>query len=305
MLYVFSFIFGSAIGSFLGAILARMVPDENESRSFLHALSGRSTCASCAKILAWYELIPVLSFVVQRGTCRSCKAKIPRSVFLVELVTGTVFALIAWRFATWFPVHSAWSDLLPASWVMALIAGWWVVASLAILVAFYDALYFLIPTATLYLLIASAVCMDVLYWLLARTVLAFPSTGIVFSGTLAYLVGGSSFSLVRILEGCAWSVGLIGGAYLLTRGRGMGFGDVLIALAFGIMFGWPDALMVLFVSFVLGTVASVALLAMRRKTMKSLVPFGPFLMLGALTTILFGVTLTSWYLGLFPGLLMP
>ena len=304
MLYVFSFVFGAAIGSFLGAILSRMVPDGHEHRSFWKALAGRSQCASCAKILAWYELVSVLSFMVQGGACRSCKAKIPKSIFVIEAITGSVFALIAWRFATWFPVHSAWSVMLPAPWVGGLIAGWWVIASLAILIAFYDALYFLIPNVTLYALIAAAVAMNIVYVLMMRAVPAFPSPGIVFSGTLAYLIGGSTFSVLRILEGCAWSVGLIGGAYALTRGRGMGFGDVLIALAFGILFGWPDVLLVLFAAFVLGTVVSLFLLIARRKTMKSLVPFGPFLMLGALTTILFGVTLTSLYLGLFPGLLM-
>lgn len=304
MLYVFSFIFGSAIGSFLGAILSRMVPDEHNHRSFWKALSGRSQCASCAKILAWYELIPVLSFAVQRGVCRSCKTKIPKSVFFIELITGSVFTLIAWRFAAWFPLHSIWSDAVPASWVMGLIVGWWVIASLGILIAFYDALYFLIPNITLYFLIAAAAAMNGVYVLMAHAVPAFPTGGIVFSGTLAYLVGGSAFSWVRILEGCAWAVGLIGGAYVLTRGKGMGFGDVLIALAFGILFGWPDVLMVLFVAFVLGTGVSLILLVTHRKTMKSLVPFGPFLMLGALTTVVFGVTLTSLYLGLFPGLLM-
>ncbi len=81
----------------------------------------------------------------------------------------------------------------------------------------------------------------------------------------------------------------------------MGFGDVLIALALGILFGWPDIVAVLFVAFVLGTLVSLVLLAGRRKTMKSLVPFGPFLMLGALTTVLLGVTLTTVYLRVFPS----
>lgn len=301
MVYVFSFVFGAAVGSFLGVLLSRVVPDQESTVTFSRAMMGRSRCASCARTLAWHDLIPLLSFLAQRGRCRSCRARIPLQDLYIEIVTGSVFALLAWRFMALFPFQSQLSSALPAFWVAGLIAAWWYIAALCILIAFYDARYFLIPTVLLWNLIAAAVLANILYVFFLRFVPAFPETGILFSGTLAYLFGGSAYSWLRVLAGIGWGVGLIGGAFALSRGRGMGFGDVLIALALGILFGWPDIVAVLFVAFVLGTLVSLVLLAGRRKTMKSLVPFGPFLMLGALTTVLLGVTLTTVYLRVFPS----
>lgn len=124
-----SAILGLIIGSFLNVIIFRM----NTGRG----IGGRSMCLSCNRTLAWYELIPVFSFLVQRGKCRKCASKISWQYPLVELITGILFAGIA----LW--VHEPFAAVV-----------WAILVSLGMVIAVYDIRHKMIP---IYFLIAFAV----------------------------------------------------------------------------------------------------------------------------------------------------
>lgn len=282
----------------------RFTPDGQTRQSWWRTIQGRSHCDSCRRTLQWFELIPIVSFVWLRGMCRSCKAKLSWQYPIVELITGGAFALIAWRITSLLPFHMPFAPAVPAWWVMAFVACWWVIAALGIALSVYDILYYLIPNVLLYALIGAACAAQIISYVAARTVPAFPETGMLFSGNFAYVFGAAHMSLARIAIGLVCALAVIGGAFAVSRGRSMGFGDVLIAAAWGIAFGWPDIMIVLFVAFVSGTLVSVGLLWARKKTMKSMVPFGPFLIFGALTTVVAGDTLVTAYMRIFPNLFL-
>ena len=86
---------------------------------------------------------------------------------------------------------------------------------------------------------------------------------------------------------------------LVTKGRGMGMGDVKLALALGVFLGWPDIILAIVFAFIIGSVYGLAAIALGRERMKSAVPFGPFLALGAMILVLFGNDILSWYFSLF------
>lgn len=299
--YILSFLVGCAVGSFLNVVLDRVNPEHEGSTWSL--VQGRSHCDQCKKQLRWFELVPIVSFFMQAGKCRSCHARLSWHYPVVESITGVAFALIWWRITELLPFHMPNLVTVPQIWVLGFIFVWWVIVGLGILISAYDIKYYLIPNALLAALIVFA-CIAQTYAFVVRSVFSgFPDAGLMFTGNLVYMFGMEHMAFMRIIWGFACGLALIGGAYVFSRGKGMGFGDVLIAAAFGILFGWPDIAVVLFVAFVSGTLVSIGLLAMRKKNMKSMVPFGPFLIFGALTTMLVGDILVAGYLRVFPTLL--
>ena len=127
LIIVITGILGLIIGSFLNVIILRM----NTGRG----IGGRSQCFSCNKTLAWYELIPVVSYIIQRGKCRSCRTRISLQYPLVELVTGIAFAGVAWQ----VPFFDK-----PVSFI-----AWLTVISVSMIIAVYDIHHYGIPTKPL------------------------------------------------------------------------------------------------------------------------------------------------------------
>jgi len=299
--YILSFLIGCAVGSFLNVVIDRVNPEHEDSAWSL--VQGRSHCDKCKKTLQWFELIPIVSFFMQAGKCRSCGARLSRHYPVVEFITGAAFTLIWWRVTELLPFHMPNLAMIPQIWVLGFILCWWVIVGLGILISAYDIKYYLIPNTLLVALIVSA-CITQAYAFIARAIFSgFLDAGLMFTGNLVYMFGMERMAFMRIIWGLVCGLALIGGAFVFSRGKGMGFGDVLIAAAFGVLFGWPDIMVVLFVAFVSGTLVSIGLLAMRKKDMKSMVPFGPFLIFGALTTMLVGDILIAGYVRVFPILL--
>jgi len=121
-----------------------------------------------------------------------------------------------------------------------------------------------------------------------------------FLGSYALLFGGPSQPLWASALGAA-----VGGAFFVflvlgTRGRGMGWGDVKLALSLGFLFGWPDIALIVVIAFVCGSLVGLFYIARGAKTLKSQIPFGPFLALGAFITIFFGERIIDLYFKLFP-----
>ena len=285
--YALSFLFGSAIGSFINVLVYRWRQEQTPE-----PVDGRSYCDSCRRTLRWYELVPVFSFIFLRGKCRVCQEKIPRQYFAVELIAGIIFSFLFWRLSHFFPF--AYSTGFWA-WGAGLVVLWWLVAAVLIAIAAYDAKYYLIPDLFLALLIILGTLLNSYYWLLARLTPDFLASDIVFSGSFGYFMGRDSFSLVYAFWGALFCLGIIGIAYVLSRGRAMGLGDVFLAIGLGLVLGWPDALLGMFFGFVSGTVVSLGLILFKKKTIKDIVPLGPFLVFGAFVAVLFSDTIIQGY----------
>jgi len=216
-----------------------------------------SFCPHCQYSLSWYDNIPLLSFLFLRGRCRKCRAKIGVAHFLVELIFGLLF--VAYFY---FSLVSAWSWWQLAVGFLALVL--W----LLVLLSDYYFLEIYLPP----LIIGAAV-------ILILQLLAGVSP---WSLLLSVFIGAGFFAL----------------QYLLTRGRGIGSGDIWLGGLMGLVFpSWPLLLVAIFVSYIIGTMVSLILLAGRRKNLKSRLPLGVFLALGSLVALFAGSWLLSWYLG--------
>ncbi len=284
MLIVFLFIFGLVIGSFLNVVALRY--DSEKDVFDLKNLGGRSHCPKCGRTLAWHELIPIFSFLFLRGQCRTCHQKISPQYPIVEFLCGLI--LIS-------PVYfSAFGgDFYHQNYIVASI---WVLALLAfILLSLIDLKFYIIPDSiNIFLAILGLAKMVTLY-LADKTEYLYTS----FLGGYALLFSlQENFWINYIL---AALVGLVffGTIIYISKGRGMGMGDLKLITALGLLLGWPDILFVILFSFVIGGGVGVVLMLCKQKGMKDALPFGPFIVLGVLTTIFFGESLLKIYFSIF------
>lgn len=201
-----SLVLGGMIGSFLNVVVLRTA----SHRSFL---TGRSRCSHCGRTLAWYELVPLLSFAVLGGRCRTCKKILSLQYLLVELLTATTFVLVWQRFG----------------WSLLTVAGWMVTSTL-IIIAVYDAKWSLIPDSfTLALTIASVAALLV------------QPLDLISSG-LGIVVGCGLFLVQYLLSKGAW-VGsgdiFLGGALGLLLGWRMMLGALAVSYIVGALVTLP------------------------------------------------------------------
>lgn len=249
ILNFFLFLFGVSLGSFINVVSLRYDPGKS-LWSMVGRLStkNRSHCPHCQKTLAWYELIPIVSFAIQAGHCRSCGKKLSWQYPIVELLMGGLAVVIGERIS-------------PISLIglISLIFSLLLLASL-VAIALIDLRTSIIPDE---LIIISLV----LTFLTFLTSLADLKTVFYSSKTIGLLFGG----------------GVLTALWALGRGRWMGLGDGKLGAVLGLWLGWPGILLALAAAFISGTIVSVGLLISRKKTVKDAIPFGPFLVLGAIT----------------------
>ncbi|MCA1593617.1 MAG: prepilin peptidase [Acidobacteria bacterium] len=263
---------GAIIGSFLNVVIHRL-PRE-ESVVFPH-----SRCPSCEAAIHPYDNVPVLSWLVLRGRCRACRAPISPRYPAVEALTALLFALT-------FCLRSGLTLALPFDLIF--------VASVLALI-FIDAEHMILPDVItlpgfVFALVARALVPN-LYGVgfLADGYLAgWPVWAVSLAGAaLGALVGG----------GFLWLVG-----WLWERVRGveaMGLGDVKMMLMVGAFLGWPLTVLTIFLGVLTGSVAGIVIMFRRGRDMQMLLPFGIFLGIGAIFSMLFGQPLVEWYAGQF------
>ena len=283
MISLFVFIFGLAVGSFLNAFIYRLevhdglTSSKNGKRDLLSALvKGRSQCPLCAHTLAWQDLIPVLSFILLQGKCRHCRAKISFQYPLVELAIGFLFVGIFYSIMPWF--GQGMESLAEPSFLKAVeLLYLWTIASFLTVIFVYDLKHFLIPDKILYPAIGL-----VLFWQ-------------VF---LNFEIGENltKLSFFQMLFAGLGVAAFFFSIYLFSKGKAMGFGDVKLALFMGFFLSWPNILVALAVAFGTGAIVGLALICLKRKTMRSEVPFGPFLVLGTLVAFLWGGQAGNFYM---------
>jgi prepilin signal peptidase PulO-like enzyme (type II secretory pathway) len=280
---IFLGILGLLFGSFLNVVALRYQPDK--FLFDLKEIGGRSHCPHCGKQLKWFELIPLLSFLVQGGLCRSCGARLSFQYPLVELLSGLIFVLVPWRLGFLFPLYPNPYTLTPILWILVFLA--------LLLVALIDLRLRIIPDEINVFLII--VALPIIF-------LSSPSFGLTegsFIGHYALLFGsrGSIWPnhFVGLLAGLLFFLSLT----VFTWGKGMGGGDVKLAAALGFLFGWPDIAILSPLSFILGSFFALPLLLLGRRKRKDFMPFGPFLVLSSALIFLFGFQILDFYFHLF------
>lgn len=249
LIYLFIFLLGLIIGSFLNCIIYRLEHKKS--------LGGRSFCPRCKHILSWKDLFPVLSFAILRGKCRYCRRKISWQYPLVELATAVIFSLLAF--------------FLGGNGALDLIFIFYI-ASVLIVIFVYDLKHSLIPDKIL----LPAILISFFY----RLILDF---GMIWNYLFAAAISAGFFFVI----------------FLVSNGRWMGFGDVKLALFLGFVLGAPEIFLALFLAFLFGAIIGLILMAFKRKSIRSEIAFGPFLVIGAFLAILFSNQIIQWYLNLF------
>lgn len=260
-------VLGLAVGSFLNVLVYR-------GRSGM-TLGGRSMCLSCGKTLRWHELVPLFSYVIQRGRCRGCAARIPIQYPLVELSAAIVAGVFSWKYAV---------DLMHitleggVACILATIFFW---ILLAVLV--YDWRHQIIPDGWVALAATAGLAKISLMW--AGILPPFPPNIIFVEIPLWWhVVAGPALAAPFAL------------IWLFSRGRAMGLGDAKLIVALGWFLGLSQGLTAVVLAFWIATIPSVYLLFRRTSgyTMKSEIPFGPFLIVSAFLVAVAGFDLMNF-----------
>ena len=275
---VFSVVAGLGIGSFLNAVIFRLHTGESP-------LKGRSHCMNCGKTLSWYELVPVFSYIIQRGKCRECGTRLSPQYPLVEIATAGIFLLIV--------INSQLLSFNEFSVAQFLnIAFLFLISSGLIVIFVYDLKHYIIPDRILFPLIGIVF----LAHLLNILNFEFWSLGLVSDFAFRYLDFHSLINavLLGILSAIPFAA-----IHFISKGRAMGFGDVKFAFFMGVLLGYPAVLSAMFIAFVLGAIIGIVLMLAGKKSMQSKVPFGPFLIVGTFLSLFWGGELISFYLNLF------
>jgi prepilin signal peptidase PulO-like enzyme (type II secretory pathway) len=281
MWYLILFVFGLAIGSFLNVLALRY--DGDHFVLDPGVIGGRSYCPHCKRTLRWFELIPLVSFLAQGGTCRRCGARISWQYPAVEFLSACVFALVPWHFSGYVWLIPAGAYMIPGLWILAL--------EILLLITCIDLRLYIIPDE----LTAFLGVVAIFETIFAGAYLAVGQQS--FLGSYAVLFGSGIYGNLWLshIAGGIFGILFFGALALVTRGKGMGMGDVKLALPLGFLFGWPDIIAVCGAAFVIGALVGVILMARGQKSMKSAVPFAPFLALGAAAVFFFGAPVLQWY----------
>jgi len=276
--YVFVFVFGGIVGSFLNVVIHR-VPNE-ESIVF-----PNSACPKCKTAIKAYDNIPILSWLILGGKCRSCKAPISARYPAVEFLTACLFLLVYWQIGL--------SPILPVYLVF-------VAAMIALI--FIDAEHMILPNVITYPLLVLALLVRILFPIVFpenyfSDTQFFPAT--LFAEQPAWIV--SLFgAVVGALVG-GGSLWLVGAVWKALRGvDAMGLGDVKMMLGVGALLGWRLAFLSIFMGAFAGAVIGVIVIARQKdKDLQTQIPFGIFLGIGSILSLLFGEQLISWYIATF------
>ncbi len=268
------FVFGLVVGSFFNVIALRY-----DGENFLFnpkVIGGRSRCPHCHTTLRWFELVPLVSFIIQGGKCRHCKAFIGFRYPVVELLSGLIFLFVPLQRLFFFPNFPTISVL----WVFAF--------EIFLLIGYIDILLGIIPDELNILLFAVG--------LLETYKLAISgASNVSFLGLPAAFFGLQTNVWTNHFAAALFGAAFFGLLVIVTKGKGMGLGDVKLAFPLGFLFGWPDILILLMMTFVIGGVFGIFAVTGGSKTLKSQVPFAPFLMMGATVVFFFGATLFQAY----------
>jgi len=232
---------GACLGSFASVLIYRLYHDEP------NILLGRSHCCQTGKKLAWWELIPIFSWLFLRGRSRHTGKRIPVLYLILEIVFTATFITFTYQYLDWFNVDNLWK-ILPLM----------VTVFFALVLFFYDAQFMIVDRRISWLAIAV-----VLAWAVYQSW----GNGFDFETFKPFLIGGLiGFGFYYV-------------QYALSKGRWVGAGDQELGLFMGLALGWRDLLLALFMAYIIGALFScVYMMTKKGVTGKTALPMGAFLM---------------------------
>jgi prepilin signal peptidase PulO-like enzyme (type II secretory pathway) len=293
--YVLLFTFGLFFGSFFSVLILRY----GESKKFfdLKKISGRSRCPKCLHALSAKDLIPLFSFFYLGGRCAYCREKISFFYPFLEILSGFVFSGTPFFLNRFYGISDAyfWFGRANLEYYF-LIFLWLLVFISLLLIAMIDIRYYLIPNGlNLFLFVLGLILTFSLFYyseklqpfkysFLENYALIFsPTQNIILSHFLGSFLGGLFFFLL----------------VFFTGGKGIGWGDVKLALSLGMVFGLPDIALSIIAAFIFGGIVSLMFILLGIKKMKDKVPYAPFFLIGVLFTVLWGKEFISLYFNFF------
>jgi len=258
MLFLFAFIFGVVVGSFLNVCISR-IPNAQS------LVSPPSHCPKCKGPISFYDNVPLLSYLVLRGRCRSCLQQISSRYFFVELLMGLVAAALYYRFGLGFEFF----------------VGFIFVGALLV-ISFIDLDVRIVPDVISLPGIISGLAVSVI--------------GYFFIGSQPSIIPSPVSSVVGILVGGGF---LLATAWIyekLTGVEGMGGGDIKLLAMIGAFLGWPAIPITLYFASLVGSIVGIACMIWTGAGRRLALPFAPFLCSGAVVFIFFGQDLARFYL---------
>jgi len=228
----------------------------------------RSVCLHCGHKLAWYDLVPVFSWLQLQGKCRYCGRFIGWFELLIELGTATFFVVsyLSWPYGL--------TNVLDS-----ILFGLWLVAGVGLIILLsYDSKWFLLPNRVM-----------------------FPVIGLAAISASLHVIASPSpiETALSVMWACVILSGLYFVLYMVSRGEWIGFGDIKLGLALGLLLAdWKLALLALFMANLIGTAIALPALVTRKMGRNSRIPFGPMLILGWVLAGLYGNAIIEWYLGI-------
>ncbi|REJ78572.1 MAG: prepilin peptidase [Acidobacteria bacterium] len=272
--YVFTFVFGAVVGSFLNVVIHRVPREES-------IVFPNSACPNCGKAIKGFDNIPILSWLLLAGKCRNCKEPISFRYPAVELITALLWVLCFWQigFNAYLPVV-----IVFVTTMLALIS--------------IDAEHMILPNVITYPLLIAALLVRLIFPLTVGAlyftdILAFPMTYL--AGQPVWLISLAGAVLGGLFGG--GSLWLIGELWKRLRGvDAMGLGDVKMMFGVGALLGWRLTFLAIFIGAFSGAVAGVGYIAYQKdKDLQAQIPFGIFLGIGSIIAILFGESIIDWY----------
>lgn len=210
-------------------------------------ISGRSFCPKCKKKINWYDNLPIISFLFLSGKCRKCKKVIPLRYLIVELITGISFLLIYLNFENLYAI--IFLSIL---------------SLILIMIFFIDLENFIIPDSLNFIIMGLALLKNFLPNF--NTSLIHEINQSIIGGMVGYL---SIWLIIYLYK-------------TFKKIDGMGFGDAKLMAGIGLLFGWQSIPFILFVASILGLIFVVPSLIKKQKTMRTEIPFGPFIIAACL-----------------------
>ncbi len=291
---VIGFILGAILGSFVKALADRSLADKS--------FRGRSYCPECKHTLRWYDLLPIISYLILLGKCRYCREKIPIEYLLMEVAMGI---LIGFLFLLEipnpfplnpFPLTLLLADLLFKTFFITILAVLFltdikkmfipdrvVIPAIWISIMFITVITIIKIIFLYYSLTLTPIGRNLLpphtdYFQRHALITAEPLIGSILMGLL---IGGFFMALI-----------------IITRGKGMGGGDVKLGALMGLSLGFPNSLVALISAFLSGAIFSLVLILAGKKHFGQSIAFGPFLVTGSLIALFWGQQILEWYLNL-------
>jgi leader peptidase (prepilin peptidase)/N-methyltransferase len=251
--YIFIFLFGLAIGSFINCFVYRLEKQE----SFL---SKSSYCPKCRHKLEWFDLIPLISFVLLKGKCRYCQKEISFRYPVVELAVGILFVLIFLNFG-----------------ISLMSIFYFFLTFFLTSIFLFDLRHFIIPDKYVF----SAIFVVLIFYFI-----------FFINNTSLFNLGVLSNLFLAAISASLFFFAI----YFFSEGKAMGFGDVKLGFLLGLIFGLPKIIFLLWLAFVIGGPIAILLVFLKKKSLKSEIPLGPFLIIASFLTIFLGDKILSLFL---------